>query len=465
MTSRLKIRLHGTHVADLEQTPRSGKLSIRYAKSWLDSAASYALSLRMPLREEAYGDAIAGPFVAGLLPDSKLHRRMIGQTLGLGDPSEFGLLEAIGRECAGAVSVVPEDEDDAPELSIQPEFEVLAEAELAELIRNLPRRPLMINEDGHARLSLAGVNDKAALIRSAKRLGRPLGDTPSTHILKTDTPNLVDSARTENFCLKLAREMGIKAPRSYIEQAEDQVYLLVSRYDRKLIPYQAGPRLQRIHQEDFCSALGFSPDFKYEHQGGPDWKACFRLLDVAAANKEIARHRSLSARPRSLDRPALLTLAMFQWFIGNPDAHAKNYSLLLGPGGASLAPAYDLNNSAAFRDYFKQVRPRMAMSIGGEFHPDHLTGAHWEDFAVQAGFPPAVVRQALQDAADRLPDIASTLANSLRGSIEWSERIDLVVADIAQRCAGVPQMLAGRPANTNTTIDDVETTLPEDPFK
>lgn len=454
MTTRLKIRLHGAHVADLEQTPRSGKLTIRYTQSWLDTDTAYALSMQMPLRVELYGDGVAAPFVAGLLPDNKIHRRMIGQTLGLGDPSEFGLLEAIGRECAGAVSVVPEDEDDAPELSIKPEFDILSEIELADLIRNLPRRPLMIDEDGHLRLSLAGVNDKAALIRSNGRLGRPRGNTPSTHILKTDTPNLIDSAKTENFCLKLAREMGINAPRSYIEMAEDQVYLLVARYDRKMITYGTGPKLQRIHQEDFCSALGYSPDFKYEHQGGPNWKACFNLLDAASADREIVRHRTMSSRPRSQDRPALLSLAMFQWFIGNPDAHAKNYSLLLGPRGASLAPAYDLNNSAAFRDFFKEVRPRMAMSIGGEFHPDRLSGSHWDDFANQVGFPPAVVRQALEDTAERMPDIAATLANSLRGTIEWSDRIDLVVADIVQRCGGVSNKLAGRPDKTNNKVDD-----------
>jgi len=461
MTNRLKIRLHGTHVADLEQAPRSGNLTIQYAKSWLDNDLAYALSMQMPLQERAFGDTVAVPFVAGLLPDSKIHRRMIGQTLGLGDPSEFGLLEAIGRECAGAVSVVPEDEDDAPELSVTPEFEVLSEAELADLIRSLPRRPLMINEDGHIRLSLAGVNDKAALIRVGGRLARPLGNTPSTHILKTDTPNLVDSAKTENFCLKLAREMGIKAPRSYIEQAEDQVYLLVNRYDRKLVAHQSGLKLQRIHQEDFCSALGFSPNFKYENQGGPGWKVCFTLLNTASTDKGFIRHRSALPHPRSSDRLALLNLTMFQWLIGNPDAHAKNYSLLLGPHGVSLAPAYDLNNSAAFRDFFKEVRPRMAMSISGEFHPDRLTGAHWDDFALQAGFPPAVVRQALKDTSARLPDIAATLANSIRGSIEWSDRIDLIVTDIAQRCSSVPDMLAERSLNNTKIADgDIEPILP-----
>lgn len=443
MSNRLKIRLHGVHVADLKQSPRTGRLSLRYVKSWLDNPAAYALSLRLPLKASAYDDDYAAPFIAGLLPDSKLHRRLIGEALGIGDTSEFRLLEAIGRECAGAVSVVPEDEPDAPELSIVPHFDLLDERQLAELIRNLPRRPLMIDQEDDVRLSLAGVNDKAAVVRSGGRIGLPKGNTPSTHILKTDIPRLPDSVRTENFCLKLAREVGIRTPRSTIETAEDQVYMLVSRYDRKLIASKDGPRLQRLHQEDLCQALGYSPDFKYERDGGPNWKLCFELLD-ASARREYTTHRAMPRATRALDRPDLLNLAMFQWVVGNPDAHAKNYSLILTPDRASLAPAYDLNNAAAFRDMYKSVRPRMAMSIGGVFHPDELSGENWDQFARETGFSPSVVRQALSDMASRVPDLASTLASSMRGTPAWSDRIVDVVDDIAARCASVPGMLAGR---------------------
>lgn len=459
MTQRLKIRMHGTHVADLEQAPRSGKLSIRYVEGWLNDPAGYAISLRMPLRSRPYDDAFAAPFVAGLLPDSKVHQRMIGQRVGIGDPSPFSLLEAIGRECAGAISVVPVDEDDAPELSVAPQFDLLDEAGLAQMIRDLPRRPLMIDDDGYIRLSLAGVNDKAAVVKAAGQIGLPKGNTPSTHILKPDIPRLPDSARTENFCLKLAREAGIRAARSSIEVAEDQVFLLISRFDRRLIA-STPPRLQRVHQEDFCQALGYSPDFKYEDRGGPSWKMSFDLLDQATTNREIIRHRNHSPKARSADRPGLLNLALFQWLSGNPDAHAKNYSLLLEPSSIKLAPAYDLNNSAAFHSEFAKVRPRMAMAIGGEFNPNSLTGAHWDAFAGETGFAPTIVRAALIEMAEKLPDLASSLAHSMRGTAAWSDRIEIVVDDIASRCKGVPEMLtSAEPAASKTADEDVGPSL------
>lgn len=423
----LSVRLNGLPAAILT-LGTAGALQLRYGRDWLERPGAYALSAALPLREEPYDDARAAPFFAGLLPDSRQQRRLIAETFDVNEASDFSLLSAIGRDCAGAVSVVPLDTPIIPEEDVPERFEPLDEAALAKLIRELPARPLMLDDE--VRLSLAGMNDKAAVLVRNKTIGLPLGGYPSSHILKPDIRDLRDSIRTEFFTLQLAARMGIKTPPAAIMTAEDQHYMLMARYDRVRIP--AGPdgamRLRRLHQEDFCQALGVMPDQKYERDGGPDWAACFQLLE--------GTEQPADARLDLLGRAAL------QYLIGNPDGHAKNYSLLHSRHGSRLAPIYDLNNARAFRDQFTKARPRLAMSIGGERDPSQLTGSHWDAFARAIGFSRQPVRRLLVDMAERLPDEAVTLRDSLRDSPAWSDRHDLVVDDIAARCADVPAMLA-----------------------
>lgn len=434
----LKVLLNGVHAADVRRAP-NGDLSLAYAQEWLASPDAYPVSLTMPVRPAVYKDRVVAPFLAGLLPDSNVHRARLGQLFSMSGDNDFSLLSEIGRECAGAISIVRPDEAFEPELAVTPSFEILDESGVAQLIRDLPERPLLAG-DHDMRLSLAGVNDKVGVLWSASGVALPTNGTPSTHILKIDIKRLPDSARLEHFCLRLADRVGIKAPKSRIGSAEGLSYMLVARYDRALTQTDSGRRLRRLHQEDFCQALGYAPNQKYERDGGPGWEECFKLMRRMSNPIEARRE--------------LLSRALFTYLVGNPDAHAKNYSILFRGGETSLAPTYDLNNSRAFVDCFKSVRPRMAMAIGGAYDPELVTGSNWDAFAVECGFTPGQVRLALREMAGRISDAASTLADEYRGGIEWSDRIDVAVQDIRARAAGVPEMLKRKSDAAQPTDDE-----------
>lgn len=437
----LKIRLHGTHCADLSRSDRTGALSIQYTQDWLSRSSAVPLSVRLPLRQKPFGDDVAVPFVAGLLPDSKIHRRLIASAVHIDaeDPSDYALLERIGRDCAGAVSIVPPDQADEPELAVVPSYDPIDDTVLAAMIRELPQRPLLVGDDDDVRLSLAGVNDKAAVVQVDGRVALPKGGTPSTHILKVDIPRLPDSIRTEHFSLRLASSAGLLVPRSRIGVAEDQVYMLIERYDRKLVQHDDGPRIRRLHQEDAAQALGYAPEMKYERDGGPSWRQMFKLME--------------STTDAGASRLRLLDTALFQWFVDNPDAHAKNYSLVHDAGRTSLSPYYDGNVAFAFRDCFTKVRPRMAMAIGGVYDPNLLTGEHWQEFAEQCGFPPKVVAAKIRTMARRLPSMARDLEASMRGTSAWSPRLEQVLEIVQLRADSVPDMLARNAASVVEATD------------
>lgn len=425
----LSVRLNGRPAARLSNVS-DGRLQLSYLDDWLsDTAAAYPLSLSLPLQEEPHSGTSVEAFFGGLLPDSTQHRKRIAEIFHVSAGNDFSLLEAIGRDCPGAVTVLPEDapivlEDDIPE-----QFEPLDERQLADLIRALPVRPLAIDEE--LRLSLAGVNDKAALLVKGKTIGLAHGGYPTSHILKTDIGKLTDSIRTEFFSLQIAAAAGIKTPAAAIRTAEDQHYMLMARYDRVRVPIGGGEyRIRRVHQEDFCQALGRPPQAKYEKtEGGPNWAAAFSLM--------TATEEPVSARQELLRR------ALFQYLIANPDAHAKNYSLLHTKGHRlRLAPFYDVNNAPVFWEHFSKVKPSLAMSVGGEFDPTKLTGSHWDRFAQSIGQTAGSVRRQLQELAAELPDLAAGVRDLQRGTPSWSPLFDRIVDDLAQRCADVPTMLS-----------------------
>ena len=427
----LSVRIGGIPVARLSHH-RNGRLSLRYLDSWIDKVddGAYPLSLSLPVRDGVHSHNVVEPFLAGLLPDNPNHRKILGSIYGISGENDFSLLGEIGRDCAGAVSIVSEDDPVIPEDQVPEDYQALTEAELAKLIRELPQRPLFAAEESF-RLSLAGVNDKAAVLVKDGKVCLPRNGYPSAQILKADIQRLPDSIRLENFCLRVASKIGLKVPKSRVLMAEDVHYMLIARYDRVIAQVNGKPRLRRIHQIDFCQAVGVSPKMKYEDEGGPNWKASFKLMENTIAPSET--------------KIELLRRALGQVLWNNPDAHAKNYSMVVRPDGYRLAPLYDINSAAAFRDCFKTVKPRLAMSVGGEFDPTKLTGQHWARFASDARVQPGLVRSELLSMAKMLPDAALEVEQAMRGTPEWSPRIGIAIDDIAARCADVPAMLARVP--------------------
>jgi serine/threonine-protein kinase HipA len=282
MVHELEVWLFAERVGTLALV--DGRLNFWYAPDWLSRKDVVALSASLPLQAEPFDDRKTRPFFAGLLPEGQM-RRLIAQQFQVSGQNDFALLNHIGGDCAGAVTFF-EPGRALPVPLRSDEVQWLSNEEVIALLDELPRRPMLAGKDG-LRLSLAGAQDKVPVVFDGLRIGLPLNGTPSSHILKPAIHAVEDSVINEGFCMALAEAMQLKPAQSKIHQVSDRSFLLVERYDR-LIDTR-GYR-QRLHQEDFCQALGVVPEMKYQNEGGPDLAQCFDL--VRSATRPSAPHVS-----------------------------------------------------------------------------------------------------------------------------------------------------------------------------
>jgi serine/threonine-protein kinase HipA len=368
-----------------------------YAAAWLENATAMPLSHSLPLRRERFSRKECSGFFGGLLPEQAV-REIVAKNLGISAKNDFAMLEQIGGECAGAVTFMRAGEP-LPERTDS--YRDLSDDELVEMLKTLPRRPLLAGEKD-VRLSLAGAQDKVAVKVSGAMISVPLGGAPSTHILKPSHDRFPGLVFNESVCLRLASVVGLSAARAEARNIQGIDYILVERYDRKLVE-KPEPHYERLHQEDFCQALGIVSEQKYQAEGGPSLKNCFDLL------------RSVSSAP-VIDLQGLLDAVIFNYLIGNNDAHAKNFSLIYPAiGEARLAPLYDVVCTV----YYKELSPRMAMKIGGEYLADKLTPQHFEKLAEEAGLAKPLVKQRVGE-----------LGTSVLGGIKTIDARQPVVADV-----------------------------------
>jgi serine/threonine-protein kinase HipA len=349
----------------------------QYDPLWLEHSR-IPLSLSLPLRPEPYLDDRSHPFFANLLPEERI-RAVIARNLGISPNNDYGLLERIGGDCAGAVSLASEEAEVQRDPS---RYRQLSLDELFAIIRELPQRPLLAGERG-VRLSLAGAQKKLPVFYDDQEYSLGYGSCPSNYIIKPPIENLDGTVENEAFCMALAREVGLEVPFSFIQEHEGIRVFVVKRYDR--VTTSRGTEL--LHQEDFCQALGVNPEFKYEAEGGPSLSACFSLL------------RRSSVRSGG-DVLSLLNWVIFNYLIGNSDTHGKNISLLLLPEGPVLAPFYDQLSTRIYAHY--GLSEGLAMRIGGEGDPGALQRGNWEQFAEEAGIKARLVRARLIDMAQRV---------------------------------------------------------------
>ncbi len=329
-----------------------GMLSYSYDHAYLERQAQ-AISFSMPLREEPFGDSVVRPFFSGLLPDEGARQRLAG-ALGLSSGNAFGLLEVIGGECAGALSLYPAGI--APEGSGDSDNEILSPKRLDEILDKLRSRPLLGGEEG-VRLSLAGAQDKLAVIVDGPQIALAKGGRPTTHILKPVIQALEGTVENEFFCMRLAARLKLPVPNVELRRNGDTAILLVERYDRTKA---ADGKIQRLHQEDFCQALSVPPELKYEAEGGPGTERCLDLVDRACT------------RPVA-DRLRFVRMLIFHYAVGNADAHGKNYALLYNSEMPDLAPLYDAVCTAVY----PRLSKKLAMAIGGRDVPDTIYLEHW----------------------------------------------------------------------------------------
>jgi serine/threonine-protein kinase HipA len=415
----LDVYLHRSRVGRLERLD-GAQLEFAYLPGW--AAEGEPLSLCLPLREEPFSDRECRPFFAGLIPEGQF-LKAVARALGVSAGNPFSVLEEIGGECAGAVSLVPQETEPPFDRSPPPRW--LDEAELSQLLKDLPMRPLLVGADGEEevlRLSLAGAQNKLPVLIDDTRLGITRGKPPSSHIIKKPDLGLAELVVNEVYCLALAREAGLEAAEAKPIEADGQEGLLVERYDRA--QRDDGADIRRIHQEDFCQALGFLPEQKYEGESGPGVAECARLLRA---------HASVPGR----DLLSFLDALLFNLLIRNSDAHSKNYSLLLdGSGTPRLAPLYDLLSAAVYGGGYGR---KMAMKYGGEYRPRYIRGRHLDRLASDLEISARLVRSRAGELAGRTIGARADARRQLPD--DWQGRplldeIDAIVADAADGLRG-----------------------------
>ncbi len=364
-----------------------GDMTFTYAGSWLTTPDRSALSQSVPLRSAPFTQRECKGFFGGILPEGQ-NREIIARNAGISARNDVALLEVIGGECAGAITFVPSGQS-LPKQSGQ--IHTLTDHALADILRSLPQRPLLAGED-NIRISLAGAQDKLAVCVADGQISIPLGVTPSTHILKPEIARLGGIVANEYLCMKLAKAVGLPTPSVSMHETEGIHYLLVERYDRT-----SEDGFQRLHQEDFCQALGIVSEYKYEREGGPSIQNCFKLIRDACL---------IPAK----DIGSLLDAIIYNYLIGNNDAHGKNFSLLYRRTSAqalatSFAPLYDLICTA----YYPDLSKRMAMKLGGEYESARIYPRHFERLADENGLAKPGVRRRVQALAativEKLPEV------------------------------------------------------------
>lgn len=412
----------------------------RYDGRWLATRNAFPLSLRMPLSEAEIGAEVLLPWLANLLPEEQ-NLLQIGRNLGIAPQDVLGLLQRIGRDTAGALSIGRPEDDNLPStrgVTGESEYRIVDnEGDLERIIGELPAKPFLAGEEGVA-MSLAGGQDKLPVALVDGRIAIPLHGAPSTHILKPDNPRLWGSVANEVLCLKLAARVGLNVASATTGRAGARSYLLVTRYDR----VRNDGRWVRLHQEDFCQALGRFPQSKYErNQSGARGPSLAEMVDV------IRRHLLPT------DMLALLDGAIFNVLIGNVDSHAKNYSILWRGSTPAFAPLYDLMCGAVW----PHVTRNLPQTIGGQTRGDYVTARHWRRLAHEAGLGPAQLLRRVRELADHVPAELPAALDAVRAiPVGDHPSLDVVAREIGARCRRVLVNLAAGADEAAAAVDDVE---------
>ncbi len=395
----MQVLLNGRLVGHL-RLASSGAIGFTYDQGWLSWEHAMPISLSLPLREEAHQGAPVIAYVENLLPDNQAIRERVAARVRAGGTDAWHMLEKIGRDCVGALQFVSGEVPEAHGLEGEP----VTEAQIATLLRNLASAPLGLEEDDDFRISIAGAQEKTALLRHNGEWVRPSGLTPTTHILKTQLGvlpngiNLSDSVENEFFCMSFCRAMGADVAEVEIVDFEDVRSLVVTRFDRR---WTDDGRLIRLPQEDVCQALTVPPSQKYQMDGGPGITEGIGLL--AGSDDALA------------DQRAFFRAQVLFWLLGATDGHAKNFSIALRPGGFRMTPLYDVLSAQKAVDdgQIRQNRMRLAMAIDGHYRINEVVPRHFLQAAKAAGFGVALAKEVLEDVAERVEEALSETLSSL----------------------------------------------------
>ena len=394
MTSNL-IVMYQRQVAGVLTKLKSGDLRLKYEDAYRFDSEATPLSTHISLSESEHKGASVTNWLWGLLPDSEPVLRRWGKLFSVSTRSPFGLLSTqVGEDCPGAFSFVrPERVEEVQ--SQNGEVQWLSESQVATLLRELHADATdWLGTDPPGRFSLSGVQAKTALLWDGTRWGRPSGATATSHILKPAITGLDDHDLNEHLCLQAAHSAGLTTAQTSIQRFEDQTALVIRRYDRIM-----RDQLQiRVHQEDLCQALGIHPSNKYQNEGGPSPKAIADWMRLVMPG-QVATD--------SIERFA--DALIWNWIIAGPDAHAKNYSLLLAGQNVRLAPLYDIASSLPYKS-MEQKKIRLAMKFGTDYSLD-ARPTTWSALARDLGLPQDSVRSRAKVLVAAAPDAFSNAAS------------------------------------------------------
>jgi serine/threonine-protein kinase HipA len=412
--SELLILIEGALAGHI-RADKSGRLSLDYQNTWRDSPQGYSLSVSMPLAKITYPQKAVWPYLCNLLPENPNVLQRWGQQYHVSAANPFKLLMHVGADVPGAAQFVPPKRLAEIQSERRPAIEWMSIDELAERLRQLRDDVAAVRRPGDiGKMSLPGAQAKTAYYYDQRknRWGIPGGRTPTTHIIKPCIPGFNGLVENEHLCQDIAARLGMPSARSFV-LAFDQTYIVVERYDR-MPPPADSPFAQRIHQEDVCQALGLMPTRKYQEDGGPGIAQIVTLIRRVSAEPDVDVERFLKAN-------------IFNWLIGGTDAHAKNYSFLIGAGDEiRLAPLYDLSSQLPYPEIIAQS---LAMKIG-EHYDIALVGLEdWRSVARTCAVGEEDLIGMIAEMAKALPDeISAAHAQALIDGLSES-----IVAPLARQ--------------------------------
>ncbi len=403
----LMVAMNGEEVGTLYRDG-DGAMSFQYATSWLQDVDARPISLSLPLRSERHRGTAVFNFFQNLLPDSDAILTRMQTRFQVATTHPFDLLAAIGRDCVGAIQLYPANSQLPPVTSMT--ATPLTESQIAALLAGYQTAPLGMTEHNDFRISLAGAQEKTALLWFQGRWQQPLGSSATSHIFKLPIGrlehhniDLSDSCENEWLCLQIAKAFGFEAANAELATFGDKKVLIVERFDRRWS--QNGQWLMRLPQEDFCQAMGIAPALKYQADGGPGVADSMKLL--------------MGSRLASADRETFFRTQILFWLLAAIDGHGKNFSLFIEAGSSyRLTPIYDV--LSAFPLFasggIQEKKAKMAMALEGknrQYHVSMIQPRHFISTAEKIGFSVPKTIEMMQQMADATEQVITLVRANL----------------------------------------------------
>jgi serine/threonine-protein kinase HipA len=382
----LRLFMNDAAVGTLKKLP-TGALQFNYDRAWVESKKSIPLSQSLPLTFDTYSGDVVINYFDNLLPDNDGIRKALAQRMSLNNQEVFDLLAAIGRDCVGAVQLVPIEENYEPSLTIQ--AKPISNLGISKILKNLKSYPLGVKPGEDFRISIAGAQEKTAFLKLNNKWHIPRGSTPSSHIFKIqmgmlrETINMKRSVENEWLCLKICKAFGLPTANAEIEDFNGTRALIVERFDREF----KGKKILRFAQEDFCQITSTPSHKKYENEGGPGIE---KIMDILTRSDDPMR-----------DKGFFLKSQIVFWLLAAIDGHAKNFSVFLVPGGITLTPLYDVMSAhppiKKKQIPYKKAKLAMAVGTNRRYKISEIFSRHWLQTAKKTKFPTKKMEEIIED--------------------------------------------------------------------